>query len=161
MLARPVGGVQSYLPFVLFTFILPHPGSPLSALPLGSGTPNRPWKMESDLSLPSPPPPGSSTWPLKKNLEESRVTSDPSIVLPSILMARGRVLCRELSSPWVWSLALSCVLLPVPCRACLPSQGTSDWSLALSLSSYSSGGEDGYVRIHYFDPQYFEFEFEA
>ncbi|XP_005239876.3 eukaryotic translation initiation factor 3 subunit I [Falco peregrinus] len=27
--------------------------------------------------------------------------------------------------------------------------------------SYSSGGEDGYVRIHYFDPQYFEFEFEA
>lgn len=48
-----------------------------------------------------------------------------------------------------------------PCRACLPSQGTSDRSLALSLSSYSSGGEDGYVRIHYFDPQYFEFEFEA
>ncbi|ELK02020.1 Eukaryotic translation initiation factor 3 subunit I [Pteropus alecto] len=27
--------------------------------------------------------------------------------------------------------------------------------------SYSSGGEDGYVRIHYFDSQYFEFEFEA
>ncbi|XP_075764807.1 eukaryotic translation initiation factor 3 subunit I [Pelodiscus sinensis] len=27
--------------------------------------------------------------------------------------------------------------------------------------SYSSGGEDGYVRIHNFDPQYFEFEFEA
>ncbi|KAG8143004.1 hypothetical protein E2320_000304, partial [Naja naja] len=27
--------------------------------------------------------------------------------------------------------------------------------------SYSSGGEDGYVRIHYFDPQYFEFEFEV
>ncbi|XP_043938455.1 eukaryotic translation initiation factor 3 subunit I [Protopterus annectens] len=27
--------------------------------------------------------------------------------------------------------------------------------------SYSSGGEDGYVRIHYFDPQYFEFEFES
>uniref|UniRef100_W5M395 Eukaryotic translation initiation factor 3 subunit I n=1 Tax=Lepisosteus oculatus TaxID=7918 RepID=W5M395_LEPOC len=26
--------------------------------------------------------------------------------------------------------------------------------------SYSSGGEDGYVRIHYFDPQYFEYEFE-
>ncbi|XP_067862756.1 eukaryotic translation initiation factor 3 subunit I [Heptranchias perlo] len=26
--------------------------------------------------------------------------------------------------------------------------------------SYSSGGEDGYVRIHHFDPQYFEFEFE-
>ncbi|CAH1252970.1 eukaryotic translation initiation factor 3 subunit I-like [Branchiostoma lanceolatum] len=26
--------------------------------------------------------------------------------------------------------------------------------------SYSSGGEDGYVRVHYFDPQYFEFEFE-
>ncbi|KAK2099485.1 Eukaryotic translation initiation factor 3 subunit I [Saguinus oedipus] len=27
--------------------------------------------------------------------------------------------------------------------------------------SYSSGGEDGYIRIHYFDPQYLEFEFEA
>ncbi|XP_059805131.1 eukaryotic translation initiation factor 3 subunit I [Hypanus sabinus] len=26
--------------------------------------------------------------------------------------------------------------------------------------SYSSGGEDGYVRIHHFDPQYFEFEME-
>uniref|UniRef100_A0A8C1XTM2 Serine-threonine kinase receptor-associated protein n=1 Tax=Cyprinus carpio TaxID=7962 RepID=A0A8C1XTM2_CYPCA len=26
--------------------------------------------------------------------------------------------------------------------------------------SYSSGGEDGYVRIHYFDPQYFDFELE-
>ncbi|KAG7265354.1 hypothetical protein CRUP_027079 [Coryphaenoides rupestris] len=27
--------------------------------------------------------------------------------------------------------------------------------------SYSSGGEDGYVRIHYFDPHYFDFELEA
>uniref|UniRef100_A0A8C6PKH4 Serine-threonine kinase receptor-associated protein n=1 Tax=Nothobranchius furzeri TaxID=105023 RepID=A0A8C6PKH4_NOTFU len=27
--------------------------------------------------------------------------------------------------------------------------------------SYSSGGEDGYVRIHYFDPQYFDFELEV
>ncbi|KAK3090892.1 hypothetical protein FSP39_015529 [Pinctada imbricata] len=26
--------------------------------------------------------------------------------------------------------------------------------------SYSSGGEDGYVRVHYFDPSYFEFRFE-
>lgn len=25
---------------------------------------------------------------------------------------------------------------------------------------YSSGGEDGYVRVHNFDPQYFEFDFE-
>lgn len=25
---------------------------------------------------------------------------------------------------------------------------------------YSSGGEDGYVRVHQFDPQYFNFEFE-
>jgi len=25
---------------------------------------------------------------------------------------------------------------------------------------YSSGGEDGYVRVHVFDPQYFDFEFE-
>ncbi|RXN20291.1 alpha-taxilin-like protein [Labeo rohita] len=27
--------------------------------------------------------------------------------------------------------------------------------------SYSSGGEDGYVRIHYFDPSYFDFELEV
>lgn len=27
--------------------------------------------------------------------------------------------------------------------------------------SFSSGGEDGYVRVHYFDPQYFEFQFEC
>ncbi|XP_064605657.1 eukaryotic translation initiation factor 3 subunit I-like [Liolophura sinensis] len=26
--------------------------------------------------------------------------------------------------------------------------------------SYSSGGEDGYVRVHYFDPSYFDFEVE-
>lgn len=26
--------------------------------------------------------------------------------------------------------------------------------------SYSSGGEDGYVRVHYFDPEYFDFRFE-
>jgi translation initiation factor 3 subunit I len=26
--------------------------------------------------------------------------------------------------------------------------------------SYSSGGEDGFVRIHYFDKTYFDFEFE-
>ena len=30
-----------------------------------------------------------------------------------------------------------------------------------SAYSYSSGGEDGYVRIHYFDPHYFDFELEA
>lgn len=28
------------------------------------------------------------------------------------------------------------------------------------LRSYSSGGEDGYVRVHVFDPSYFEVEFE-
>ena len=27
--------------------------------------------------------------------------------------------------------------------------------------SYSSGGEDGYVRVHTFDPAYLEFEFET
>jgi len=27
--------------------------------------------------------------------------------------------------------------------------------------SYSSGGEDGYVRVHYFDPSYFELQFEC
>ena len=26
--------------------------------------------------------------------------------------------------------------------------------------SYSSGGEDGYVRVHTFDPEYFEFKFD-
>lgn len=36
-----------------------------------------------------------------------------------------------------------------------------DFILSFLPYSYSSGGEDGYVRIHYFDPQYFEFEFEA
>lgn len=30
----------------------------------------------------------------------------------------------------------------------------------LSHFSYSSGGEDGYVRVHVFDPSYFEVEFE-
>ena len=25
---------------------------------------------------------------------------------------------------------------------------------------YSSGGEDGYIRLHVFDPQYFAFDFE-
>ncbi len=25
---------------------------------------------------------------------------------------------------------------------------------------YSSGGEDGYVRVHAFDSQYFDFDFE-
>ena len=28
------------------------------------------------------------------------------------------------------------------------------------LCSYSSGGEDGYVRIHTFDPSYFDFKFD-
>ena len=28
------------------------------------------------------------------------------------------------------------------------------------LFSYSSGGEDGYVRVQVFDPSYFEVEFE-
>lgn len=27
-------------------------------------------------------------------------------------------------------------------------------------SPFSSGGEDGYVRVHYFDPSYFDFRFE-
>jgi len=27
--------------------------------------------------------------------------------------------------------------------------------------SYASGGEDGYVRVHYFDPSYFELQFEC
>ena len=28
------------------------------------------------------------------------------------------------------------------------------------IRSYSSGGEDGYVRVQVFDPSYFEVEFE-
>lgn len=30
----------------------------------------------------------------------------------------------------------------------------------LTPHSYSSGGEDGYVRVHTFDPSYFDFDFE-
>ena len=30
----------------------------------------------------------------------------------------------------------------------------------LLFYSYSSGGEDGYVRVHNFDPSYFEFEMD-
>ena len=33
-------------------------------------------------------------------------------------------------------------------------------TLCLSVCSYSSGGEDGYVRVHYFDQEYFDFRFE-
>lgn len=59
-------------------------------------------------------------------------------------------------APQAHSVPLSQAL---PHRPASPEQA-SDQS-RLSLCSYSSGGEDGYVRIHYFDPQYFEFEFEA
>ena len=31
----------------------------------------------------------------------------------------------------------------------------------LFVFSYSSGGEDGYVRVHTFDPVYFDFEVEC
>ena len=30
-----------------------------------------------------------------------------------------------------------------------------------SGKGYSSGGEDGYIRMHDFDPSYFDFEFEV
>ena len=36
----------------------------------------------------------------------------------------------------------------------------NDEQCAFPLHSYSSGGEDGYVRVHTFDPSYFEFKFE-
>uniref|UniRef100_A0A8C2BSG3 Serine-threonine kinase receptor-associated protein n=1 Tax=Cyprinus carpio TaxID=7962 RepID=A0A8C2BSG3_CYPCA len=39
--------------------------------------------------------------------------------------------------------------------------GTHKLSCICFLITYSSGGEDGYVRIHYFDPQYFDFELEV
>jgi len=32
--------------------------------------------------------------------------------------------------------------------------------ITLCIFSYSSGGEDGYVRVHYFDQEYFDFRFE-
>ena len=32
--------------------------------------------------------------------------------------------------------------------------------ILIFFNSYSSGGEDGYVRVHYFDPSYFDFRFE-
>lgn len=107
------------------------------------------------------PPPGSSTWPLKKNSEESRVTSDLSTALPSILMAKGRTRCSEGRWAQLWSAHLCPFPMPQPPLPGQPPAGqASDWVPAVSFS-YSSGGEDGYVRIHYFDPQYFEFEFEA
>ena len=30
----------------------------------------------------------------------------------------------------------------------------------IQINSYSSGGEDGFVRVHYFDQLYFDFELE-
>ena len=36
----------------------------------------------------------------------------------------------------------------------------NDEQCVFPLYSYSSGGEDGYVRVHTFDPSYFEFKFE-
>ncbi len=35
------------------------------------------------------------------------------------------------------------------------------FSIVCVVCSYSSGGEDGYVRVHTFDPAYFDFEFET
>ena len=35
-----------------------------------------------------------------------------------------------------------------------------DWCYCMFDCSYSSGGEDGYVRVHTFDPAYFDFDFE-
>ena len=37
---------------------------------------------------------------------------------------------------------------------------TSFNSDTLDFHSYSSGGEDGYVRVHNFDQSYFDFKFE-
>ena len=34
------------------------------------------------------------------------------------------------------------------------------YSKVSMIFRYSSGGEDGYVRVHNFDSQYFDFEFE-
>lgn len=49
----------------------------------------------------------------------------------------------------------------VPSAAMAPCARLCDMVLSHLSCSYSSGGEDGYVRIHYFDPHYFEFEFEG
>lgn len=35
------------------------------------------------------------------------------------------------------------------------------FSVCSSFYSYSSGGEDGYVRVHHFDPDYFTFKMDA
>lgn len=85
---------------------------------------------------------GFSTLPMKRNSEGSKVISAPSTVSNSTLTARGK---RHAD------LELRLLM-----------SSTANICLALrSLCSYSSGGEDGYVRIHHFDPQYFDFELEA
>lgn len=76
---------------------------------------------------------------LKKKLEESKVTLDQSTALLSIPMGRGKP-SSLFFGPEVYPLA-------VP-------------YLCLFDYSYSSGGEDGYVRVHTFDPAYFDFDFE-
>lgn len=82
---------------------------------------------------------GSSTLPTRRSLEGSKGILVPSTVLHSTLMARGKG--RE------------------PLKA--PVETITNLLFVTRLCSYSSGGEDGYVRIHYFDPQYFDFELEA
>lgn len=50
---------------------------------------------------------------------------------------------------WFWNISLKRILIKINVQH------------NTLFFSYSSGGEDGYVRIHYFDPQYFDFELEA
>lgn len=86
-----------------------------------------------------------STWASRKSLEESKAILGQLTALLSTLMGRGK-------SPrffWVFSFTKT------------GTKSVRIFTPFFSASSYSSGGEDGYVRIHYFDPQYFEFEFEA
>ena len=78
---------------------------------------------------------------MKRNLEGSKVISAPSTASLSTLTARGKR-HADVEMRLLMSSTNVCLCL---------------WSLC----SYSSGGEDGYVRIHHFDPQYFDFELEA
>ena len=59
---------------------------------------------------------------------------------------------------YVCAVCYMCVSVVTPMKLCtIPFCGEC---CVLSLCSYSSGGEDGYVRVHTFDPSYFEFKFE-
>lgn len=80
----------------------------------------------------------STTLSWRKRLGEWRDTLDQSTTLSFIPMERGK-----------WTMPVFTLL-----------HTTITLHTSHITHSYSSGGEDGYVRVHTFDPSYFEFDFE-